>query len=318
MPTRKNVPGPVVCATDLTEAGDEALRQAHRASRASRFPLVLLHVLPAPLRQHLALPFARRRRLAALPQAHLGIAEAMRVQMARALGGAADEIDIRIEHGVPHVQIIACAEALRASLIVVGASPTHVGHEAERVVRYAHAPVLVARPSPARGAILAATDLSDAALPALVAAVAEARHSGSALSLLHVVDLRSLMLQPDLGVATVAVTKELREALIGSGRDHLTRALRRARVDGTVLVEVGDPASVILEAAIRLPARLVVMGTVGATGLSRMILGSVAETVVRRASCSALVVRLHPGARAVAPLARVRKRKAAAKSRGRG
>lgn len=53
----------------------------------------------------------------------------------------------------------------------------------------------------------------------------------------------------------------------------------------------GDPADVIVETAGDLLARLVVVGTHGRTGLQRMLLGSVAEAVVRNAGCPVLVVR---------------------------
>lgn len=57
------------------------------------------------------------------------------------------------------------------------------------------------------------------------------------------------------------------------------------------LVRVGHPADVILHAARDLPADLIVIGSHGRSGLGRVFLGSVAESVVRRASCPVLVVR---------------------------
>ena len=48
-----------------------------------------------------------------------------------------------------------------------------------------------------------------------------------------------------------------------------------------------------MNAASELPAQLIVVGTQGRTGLSRIALGSVAEAVVRAAPCSVLVVRIH-------------------------
>jgi nucleotide-binding universal stress UspA family protein len=53
----------------------------------------------------------------------------------------------------------------------------------------------------------------------------------------------------------------------------------------------GNPADVIIEMASDLLTNLVVVGTHGRTGLSRMVLGSVAEAVVRSAGCPVLVVR---------------------------
>ena len=61
--------------------------------------------------------------------------------------------------------------------------------------------------------------------------------------------------------------------------------------NGIVVRSMADTA--ILEATEGLPADLVVVGTHGRTGLSRLALGSVAEAVVRGAGCSVLVVRQH-------------------------
>ena len=52
------------------------------------------------------------------------------------------------------------------------------------------------------------------------------------------------------------------------------------------------PASAILKTSEMLRAGLIVVGTHGRTGLPRVLIGSVAEAVVRSAGCSVLVVRL--------------------------
>ena len=54
----------------------------------------------------------------------------------------------------------------------------------------------------------------------------------------------------------------------------------------------GPAASAIVDTAARIGADLVIVGTVGLTGFKRLVLGSVAESVVRNAPCSVLVVRL--------------------------
>lgn len=58
------------------------------------------------------------------------------------------------------------------------------------------------------------------------------------------------------------------------------------------LVLRGPPADAILEEPKRSSASLIVVGCHGHSGLRRLTLGSVAESVVRRAQCSVLVVRL--------------------------
>jgi nucleotide-binding universal stress UspA family protein len=65
----------------------------------------------------------------------------------------------------------------------------------------------------------------------------------------------------------------------------------------TVEVEQGEVVGTILEVAARDHADLIVIGTHGRTGVSHLLLGSVAERIVRRAACPVLTVRL-PGAAA--------------------
>ena len=80
----------------------------------------------------------------------------------------------------------------------------------------------------------------------------------------------------------------------GVVRDDARAQLDGLIVPGGVPVErrlaEGDPADVILHFARQTPADLVVMGTHGRTGLGRVLMGSVAEQVVRKAPCPVLTV----------------------------
>jgi nucleotide-binding universal stress UspA family protein len=60
----------------------------------------------------------------------------------------------------------------------------------------------------------------------------------------------------------------------------------------SVRVEAGEPSDAILVAAKEVGADLIVMGTHGRTGLSRLLIGSVAEAVLRRATCPVLTIRV--------------------------
>ena len=95
-------------------------------------------------------------------------------------------------------------------------------------------------------------------------------------------------LQHSCGEATLFV-----ESVLGSGTG----------VD--VFVDAGEPVRSILDRADRLPADLIVMGTHGASGFQRWLLGSVTEKVLRKATCPVLTVppRAHVTSRL--PFARV-------------
>jgi nucleotide-binding universal stress UspA family protein len=90
---------------------------------------------------------------------------------------------------------------------------------------------------------------------------------------------------------------DARAEVRGIAEQAATR-LRAAGLDAVAEAHDGDPAHVIVEAARTPEAGLIVMGTRGHGGLTRILLGSVARNVVLHASCSVLVVR--PTARRVA------------------
>jgi universal stress protein A len=73
--------------------------------------------------------------------------------------------------------------------------------------------------------------------------------------------------------------------------DKLVKAHNDKASFARTLLETGDPRSVIEAAAKKLNADLIVMGTHGRRGLRRMLIGSVAESVVRNAPCPVLLVR---------------------------
>jgi len=130
--------------------------------------------------------------------------------------------------------------------------------------------------------ILVATDFSPFSEQAIRAAAALARHFGATLHLLHVVH-----------------HAEERAAVL----DRLGE-IAEAEADGvpfTASVAVGRPASEIVRYAVREQMDLIVVGTHGRTGLAHVVMGSVAEAVVRTALCQVLTVRLR--ARAGAPAA---------------
>ena len=135
--------------------------------------------------------------------------------------------------------------------------------------------------------ILVPTDFSPCAERALDYACALAVKLGARI---HVVNAINAAF-PELSVSFTDV--------IASLRQHNTAALerllapRRAQVAfGETRVVDGDPRDVILGMAGTVHADLIVIGTHGRRGLSRLILGSVAEDIVRRAPGPVLAVRL--------------------------
>jgi nucleotide-binding universal stress UspA family protein len=138
--------------------------------------------------------------------------------------------------------------------------------------------------------ILVPTDLSEGAEQALDYACELARTLGAQIHLLNVISIPALGV-PELGLA---VTSTLIDQLVVDSQgaiDRLARTRCTALV-GQVLVRTGDARDVINQTAKELGVDLIVMGTHGRRGISRALLGSVAETVVRSAPCAVLTVRL--------------------------
>jgi universal stress protein A len=138
--------------------------------------------------------------------------------------------------------------------------------------------------------ILAATDFSEGSRLALQYANMLRGQTGAALHVLHVVEDPTITgMWPDVYLAQLP---DLRAELVSFARASLTAETRALRLSGvTTEIAVGPAAQVIAAMAEHHRSDLIVMGTHGRTGLSHVLLGSVAERVVRLAPCPVLTVR---------------------------
>ena len=137
--------------------------------------------------------------------------------------------------------------------------------------------------------ILVATDFAESAERALNCAVQLARRHSAELILLHV--YMDLPTYPEITAGQVEAIYEEQRRWI---EDALERRARAARGEGLLaraVLKTGPAASTIAETAADEHVDLIVVGTHGRSGLDRLIVGSVAERVVRLASCPVLVVK---------------------------
>lgn len=115
-----------------------------------------------------------------------------------------------------------------------------------------------------------------------------ARLAGAEMAFIHVID-SSLVNAADTGIqpeVLVAAAKEEAKKLIADFRKRLPR-----QAVALEFVQVGSPATEIVNAARDWPADLIVIGSHGRGGVKRVLLGSVAEGVMRHAPCPILVAR---------------------------
>ncbi len=143
--------------------------------------------------------------------------------------------------------------------------------------------------------ILVPIDFSACSLLALDYAVALARQLESRLILLHVVEPA---VHQETYFGGAAPGGETNQPLVEAGKKRLL-ALAEARTSGSLpvetLVRIGHPHSEIPDTARAMGVDILVVGTHGFTGLQHLLMGSIAERVVRHAPCPVLTVRLPDG-----------------------
>ncbi len=139
--------------------------------------------------------------------------------------------------------------------------------------------------------ILTPIDFSEPSKQAMTYAFELAQQFGAKLSLLHVIEVPVYAIEVYLPMADLEQTArhELASLLPEAEASH---------VEVTRLVELGVPSQKILETAATEKVDMIVMATHGRTGVGHLIMGSVAERVVRMAPCPVLTIR-PPGYRSV-------------------
>ncbi len=138
--------------------------------------------------------------------------------------------------------------------------------------------------------IVCPTDFSERAAPAERQAVGLARALGAELVLVHVGTEAPLWRE---GIYTPSV-RAVFEGQHQWAADHLAAraaALAAEGVAARAIVRVGVPWQEIVRLAVEEHADMIVMGTQGRAGLERLLLGSVAERVIRQAPCPVVTVR---------------------------
>lgn len=140
--------------------------------------------------------------------------------------------------------------------------------------------------------ILVPTDMSEGAEEALDFACELAQKLGATVHLLNVLGIPTLGV-PELGIALTStmidtMVRENQEAL-----DKLAERKRAGALIGQVILRTGDARDMICQTAKDLGVDLIVMGTHGRRGVTRALLGSVTEGVVRNAPCPVLTIKPH-------------------------
>jgi nucleotide-binding universal stress UspA family protein len=138
--------------------------------------------------------------------------------------------------------------------------------------------------------IVCPIDFSDASAAAERQAASLAGALGAEVLLLHVATETPLY-RETLGTPGVRQVFEAQRAWVSDTLAARVQALAGTGVRARSVVKLGVPWQEIVQTAIDEKADMIVMGTQGRTGLDRLLIGSVAERVVRHAPCPVMTVR---------------------------
>ena len=141
--------------------------------------------------------------------------------------------------------------------------------------------------------ILVATDFSVASAAALTFAKTLAERFGASLHLLHVLEDPYVTgaFAADVYAPPPAGLRESWQKSAETTIDALLTPVEKTALHATTEVVFGPIASTIVERASAIGATLIVMGTHGRGGVAHLLMGSVAERVVRTAGCPVLTTR---------------------------
>ena len=304
----------ILFATDFSDNAARAQEYAMYLASVWDAKVDVLHVIEAPAWLSVdtaAIAVVERARKNAAPRL-----EQVSDQMARS-GIAAT---VRQVLGNPHEQICLAVKENGDDLVVLGVQGRMnllyglVGHTVERVVKDGPCPVLsvpglhedldtlsAKSPQVPIRQILAPVDFSSPSLDAVEYAIQLAHGLGAKLTLMHVLEPVCYDLDCGLGM----IEHETRK------RDHWNRQLTELRdlvtsfgLPAEYEISGGVPSDAILASALRHRVDLIVIGTHGRRGVSSKRFGSVADAVLRRATCPVLTVKtpkFAPGHRRVVP-----------------
>lgn len=208
------------------------------------------------------------------------------------------QVEYEVRKGKPFIELITAGRSCLADLIVVGGSSRaeepFLGSTSERIVRKALVPVMVAKKllSSEAKTFLVPTDFSSSARKAAEEALMLAERFAGRVIFFHAMDLAgsyTVAYAHELGVS-VPISPPAPEAIEPEWETFLS-GLSLEKVKWEKSTEEGQAATTIVHQAELIQADMIVMGTHGRSGLPHMLLGSVAEKVVRAACCPVLTIR---------------------------
>ena len=276
----------ILLATEFGQSHADVMRTALALAQTFRSEILLVHVIPDIRDSPVGLE--------TLKSALGGRLQELRSEIAGCDIRVADPI---VAVGSPFYEIIELAEAHDVNVILVGSgkqageSPFRLGLTAEKLIRKANKPVWVVKAGATAEfkTILCPVDFSESARRGLTNAIHLARTFQANLTVLTVIQPLGRIYVTSAEIADEAQAKYAEEQQQQFDRFLANFDFHNVRWSKTVWH--GWPHEQILTLAREQSADLLVMGSTGRTGLARILMGSVAEKVIREMPCSVITVK---------------------------
>ena len=275
----------IMVATDFSLHSRDALQMAVFLAKEYRSEIFLIHIIPET--RGLKIDRDEIKRIGT------GKLKEMKKDLQKK-GISVEETILRF--GAPFERIIEHADELDANLIVVGSGKKRkkypLGTTAERVMHYADKPVLTVKPGtrPPIQKIVCPVDFSGASRRSLINAIHLSRALGAHLTVLTVYEsVLSGLFGPTW--KPKGVTEEDRVKRYQDHYDGFLRGFESEKFTWKKVFRRGRPHEEILREIRKGGADLLVMGSQGKAGLSRLLLGSTTARVVREMPCSVITLK---------------------------
>ena len=294
----------ILVATDFSSHADAALKQAVWLARQSGAKITLAHTLPDLRRAVHSVSYQAKMDLlygeGSVFQREVRQASDDKLcQMVVDLNAADLDVKIKTLLGTPYAEIIHATQEEGYDLVLAGTrglaawEQFFVGSTAKRLIRKCPSSVWIVKAEhvgPPK-VVLAATDFSDVSRRAVLEGLWIAQHASAEFHLLHVIDSMDV---PDEILSGIPDFGSLRREINYDAERRFDEFLESLNVEPEQVhrhLSFGTPWREVGRISQHVNVDLIVMGTVGRSGINGVLLGNTAERVLATCDCSILTVK---------------------------
>lgn len=276
----------ILLATDFSNSNDNLIKNAIIIAKAFQSEIIIVHVLPDEIKNEKVKELLNESAINKLSEIKNKIKmEDLKIN------------DSILKYGVHFDEIIQLADIVNVNLILIGSGEKtkndmfQLGSTAERIIRKSNKPVWVIKEGTLQNikSILCPVDFSDESKRALNSAITLAQKFNAELIVFSVYEL--------------ADTDSLRYRFDWDEYKNSLRSLHMEEfnsfLEGFDLIDLnfkietkgGNPAKEILQAIKKHKSDILIMGTTGKSGISKILMGSVTEKVIRELPCTFITLK---------------------------